>query len=183
MRPLRHSPLSDSHTMAPLPSFLKNITKRKKEKQDPLGSSSQPVSQSATRAPTPEPKLTSSTATDGSSKVDLAVTTPDAASNQAESAFPRHSVAKSTALNVFKLTLATLGKASNDVPVPGLKLAMEGLLSVIEKVEVCFYTYLTGVCFGRTRSPCRKHRITPKDFANYPSDWTISSRSSCKCSA
>jgi hypothetical protein len=122
--------------MAPFLSSLKSIKKRKKAKQDPLGSSSQPVSQSPTRPSTPRSTLISSTA-DNSSKVDLAAKTPDAASNQPGSTSSYHSVAKSTALNVFKLTLATLGKASDNIPVPGLKLAMEGLLSAIEKVEVC----------------------------------------------
>jgi hypothetical protein len=122
--------------MASFLSSLKNIKKRKKEKQDPLVPSSQPVSQSRTQASTSEQNHISHAA-DNSSKVDLAVTTPDVATNQLGSASAYHSVAKSTALNVFKLTLATLGKASDNIPVPGLKLAMEGLLSVIEKVQVC----------------------------------------------
>jgi hypothetical protein len=122
--------------MASFLSSLKNIKKRKKEKQDPLGSSSQPVSQTPTLA------------ADSSTKVDLAVVTPDAASNQLGNASSCNSVAKSTALNVFKLTLATLGKASDNVPVPGLKLAMEGLLSVIEMVQVRLWLSSQHILFA-----------------------------------
>jgi len=72
---------------------------------------------------------------DSSSKADLAVATPDNVPNQQGNTSSYRSVAKATALNAFKLTLTTLGKASDNIPVPGLKLAMEGLLLVIERVQ------------------------------------------------
>jgi hypothetical protein len=119
--------------MAPLPTFLKPFRKRKKDKQDPPGSSSQPPSQSPTRAPTPNPIPS---ATDSSSKAGPAVTTPDNVSNQRGNTSSDRSVAQATALNLFKFTLTTLSTASDNIPVPGLKLALDGLLSVIEKVQV-----------------------------------------------
>lgn len=112
------------------PPFSGLFKKRKKAKQDLPGSSSQPASQSSTQAPTPN--LIPSAA-DNSSKADLAVTTPDNASNRQEDTSPHHSV-KATALNVVKLTLETLGKAGD---INTFKVAMEGLLFVIEKVQVC----------------------------------------------
>jgi hypothetical protein len=120
--------------MAPFLSSLRNLRKRNKEKQDLPGSSSQPASPSPSRAPTPNPIPP---AADSSSKADPAVTTLDDIANQQGNTSSHHSVAKATALNVFKLTLTTLGQVSDNIPVPGLKLAMEGLLSVIEKVQVC----------------------------------------------
>jgi hypothetical protein len=115
-------------------SFLRNFKKHKKAKQGPPGSSAQPASQSPTRVPNPNPLPS---AADISSKVDLTLTTPNDVSNQQGNTSSYHSVAKATALNVFKLTLTTLGKVSDNIPVPGLKLALEGLLLVIERVQVC----------------------------------------------
>jgi hypothetical protein len=66
-------------------------------------------------------------------------------------------------LNVFKLTLATLGKGGNNIP--GLKLALEWLLNVIERVQVC-YKYLTSMCFEQTRLLYRKPWIMTKVLAN-----------------
>jgi hypothetical protein len=107
--------------------FFSYIERRKKEKQHPPGSSSRPASQLPTLIPS---------AADGLSKADLAVATPGNVPNQQGNTSSYRSVAKATALNAFKLTLTTLGKASDNIPVPGLKLAMEGLLLVIEKVQV-----------------------------------------------
>jgi hypothetical protein len=116
------------------------IKRRRKGKRDPLASSSPPVSQSPTRASIPAPKHISSA--DGSSKVDLA---RDVASDQLGSTSAYHSVAKSTAINLLKLTLATLGQASDNLPVPGLQLAIGGLLSAIEKVQVCLWISSYGI--------------------------------------
>jgi hypothetical protein len=120
--------------MTPLLSSLRNLKKRKKEKQDPPGGSSQPASHSPAGAPTPN--IIPSAADSSSSKADLAIATPDNVSSQHGNISSDRSGAKATVLNMFKLTLVTLSTASDNVPVPGLKLAMEGLLSVIIKVQV-----------------------------------------------
>jgi hypothetical protein len=121
--------------MASFLSSLRNVRKRGMAKQDPSGISSQPASESLLPS-----------AADSTSKVDLAATTPDNALNQQGSTPSHHFAAKAKALNMFKLTLATLGAARDSIPAPGLKLAIEGLLSAIERVQVCD-EYLTRVCF------------------------------------
>jgi hypothetical protein len=119
--------------MAPFLSSLRNLKKRSKEKRDPPSSSSQPASQSPSGALIPN--LIPS-APDSLSIADPAVTTPYNIANQHGNTSSHHSVAKATTLNVFKLTLTALASVSDNIPVPGLKPAMEGLLSVIEKVQV-----------------------------------------------
>ena len=107
--------------------FLKS---RKKGKRPVSSTSESPLpSQPPSRAPTPN----LSSFPSGSSP---ATTEPSAVASKVHGAPSDHSVAKTTALNVFKLTLSALSAASNNVPVPGLKLAMEGLLKAIEKVQV-----------------------------------------------
>jgi hypothetical protein len=150
--------------MASFLSFLRNVKKRRKAKQDPSGLSFQPASSSESHTLAPTSNLIPSAA-DSASNVDLTVTTPEEALNQQGSASSHHSAAKATVLNVFKFTLAALSAASDHVPVPGLKLAMEGLLSVIERVQVC-YEYLISVCFEQAKLLYRRPQIAPKVFAN-----------------
>jgi hypothetical protein len=57
---------------------------------------------------------------------------PDAIQPRPETAAGDHSMAKATAVNALKLFLAILG----DVPGPGVKVALNGLLKIIEKVQV-----------------------------------------------
>ena len=117
-------------TAMKVPRFLKGLVNRKKGKR-PLSSTSEyPLpSQPPSRALTPNPSSFPS----GSSP---AATEPSAVTSKVHGAPSDHSVARTTALNVFKLSLSALSAASNNVPVPGLKLAMEGLLKAIEKVQV-----------------------------------------------
>jgi hypothetical protein len=76
-------------------------------------------------------------AAQSSPKGDLAVITPGDTSNEQGSPPSYHSVVKSTSVDMFKFNLATLGKVSKNISVPGLILAMNELLSVIERVQVC----------------------------------------------
>ena len=110
----------------PVCRFLKGLVSRKKGKRPP--SESLP-SQPPPRAPTPNPSSFPS----GSSP---AHTEPSAVASKVHEAPSDHSVAKTTALNVFKLTLSTLSAASDNIPVPGLKLVFQGLHQTIEKVQV-----------------------------------------------
>jgi len=125
--------------MASFLSSLRNVKKRKKGKQDPPGSfpSLQAASQSKPSEVLNPANLTPSIP-GNSSEVDLVASTLDFASNRQGKPSSHDPVAKTTTLNVFKLTLATLGQVSDNIPVPGLKLATEGLLSVIEKVQETF---------------------------------------------
>jgi hypothetical protein len=43
-----------------------------------------------------------------------------------------------TALNVFKLALVTLSSASDNLPVPGVKIAVDVLLTVVDGIQVGF---------------------------------------------
>ena len=43
-----------------------------------------------------------------------------------------------TALNVFKFALGTLSSASDNIPVPGLKLAIDALLTITQHIQVKF---------------------------------------------
>jgi hypothetical protein len=116
----------------PFLSTLKGLKKRKKLK-GPSESPSPLPSQPSSRALTPS--LIPSAA-DSSSKADLDSTETTPAPPKLASTPSDYSTAKATALNVFKIALKALGSASDNIPVPGLKPAMEGLLGIIEKVQV-----------------------------------------------
>lgn len=48
----------------------------------------------------------------------------------------RGSTAPNTALNVFKFALGTLSSASDNIPIPGVKLAIDTLLTITRHVQV-----------------------------------------------
>jgi hypothetical protein len=67
--------------------------------------------------------------------ISVAVQTANATSpSNSETATTSRSVAKDTAVNALKLLLKVL----SDIPGPGVKAALSGLLTIIERVQVCW---------------------------------------------
>lgn len=61
--------------------------------------------------------------------------------DQQETQVTDHAVAKEIALSTLKLTLKTFGRASENIPVPGVRLVVETLLETIDKIQVCCRTF------------------------------------------
>jgi hypothetical protein len=119
-------------------SFISSLINRnKKKKKGPFSSpsvSNPPSPNPQSRAPTPNPaQNTTNSPSDPQSTATSSNIVPSEAIDEPSD----HSVAKSTALNVFKLALTSLSAVSDNVPVPGIKAAVDGLLGAIQKIQVC----------------------------------------------
>jgi hypothetical protein len=72
-----------------------------------------------------------------------------------------NSAAAHTALNVFKLALVTLSSASDNLPVPGVKVAVDVLLTVIDGVQVSHEMLAVEISYSwqRVDGPGERSRI------------------------
>jgi hypothetical protein len=127
-----------------LPSMLKKLRKHKSPGSQSSLSSLVQQRPSGTTTPIPTPSLASHPLTDLStieaasliaSNIATSVAAPissNAIPSRLETTPAIGSVAKDTAVNALKLLL----KISSDIPGPGVKPALAGLLTIIERVQV-----------------------------------------------
>ena len=125
-------------TKLSFPAMFKKLLKRKS--LSPSSAQQQP-----SRTPNIPASLTSlvdRSATKTASLITHNIATSVAAPTSYASATPSHSmkttsrsVAKDTTINALKLLL----KVSSDIPGPGVKAALGGLLTMIERVQVCWH--------------------------------------------
>jgi hypothetical protein len=123
-------------TKKSFPAMLKKLFKHK--------SSSSSTIQQEPLTPNHSPSLSSlagHSATETASLIthsiatSVAVPTANATSpSNSETTPTSRSVAKDTTVNALKLLL----KISSDIPGPGVKAALSGLLTIIERVQVCW---------------------------------------------
>ncbi|KAF8218602.1 hypothetical protein L208DRAFT_1419790 [Tricholoma matsutake] len=123
-------------------SILKKLVKLVKHKSrgsQPSSSSPSQVQQRPSRIPTANPTashpLTDHPAIEAASynpATSVVAPTSNAIQSGSETAPASRSVAKDTAVNALKLLL----KISSDIPGPGVKIALLGLLTIIERVQV-----------------------------------------------
>ena len=129
-----------------LTSRLKKLFKSKTQTPQPAHSGLIQARQpSRVPTPNPTPALAGTTLTDPMIETELLdvgtqqqlqAKTLNATPPHAETDPAGHSIAKATAVNALKLFLGIL----SDVPGPGVKAALNGLLKIIEKVQVCWRT-------------------------------------------
>jgi hypothetical protein len=129
-----------------LTSRLKKLFKSKTQTPQPTHSPGPIQVQQPSRVVTPNPTLAlagtaltdpmTTELLDPGIQQQLQAQTQDAIPLHAEAHSPGHSIAKATAVNALKLFLGIL----SDVPGPGVKIALNGLLKIIEKVQVCCRT-------------------------------------------
>jgi hypothetical protein len=126
-----------------LSSMLKKLGKHKSPRSQPSSWSPSLIQQqSNARTPNPTPSLaiqplTDPSATEAASLIadNLATSvapTSNVIPSRSETAPTSRSMAKDTAVNALKLLL----KISSDIPGPGVKPALSGLLTIIERVQV-----------------------------------------------
>ena len=127
-----------------LSSMLKKLRKHKPPGLPPSSSSPSLVQQqSRTQTPNSTPSLarqplTDRSATEAASLIanniatSVVAPTLNATPSRLETTSMSRSVAKDTAVNALKLLL----KISSDIPGPGVKPALAGLLTIIERVQV-----------------------------------------------
>jgi hypothetical protein len=143
-------PRCPCHPSAMVPKFIptkfssmfKKFGKHKPPVSRPSSSNPSLVQQQSSRAPTPNPMpslaiqpLADRSATEAAYNVATSVAAPTSnpISSRSDVAPTSHSVAKDTAVNALKLLL----NLASDIPGPGVKPALSGLLTIIERVQVC----------------------------------------------
>jgi hypothetical protein len=127
-----------------LSSMLKKLRKHKSPRSQPSSSSPSLIQQqSNTRTLDPTPSLaiqplTDPSATEAASLIaynlatSVAAPTLNVIPSRSETAPTSRSMAKDMSVNALKLLL----KISSDIPGPGVKAALSGLLTIIERVQV-----------------------------------------------